>query len=240
MSVIVRGTEGISFPDSVLQPVAAAVTVADLAALQARLNAYDEAHKTRFDTRRITPGQWVFSNNDLTATRIGSDGWQTACSYPSGFYDRIYAEVKLDNLVNQGWTMLGFGTPWGVALAAYAGNNVWGVSYMPNGTWYYNGSATGGLPTIDSGETMAMAIDGSVGAWWFRNVSRNSYWEHPSYDPALPGQPPHYGYPGARSPCCIIVANYNGAGGTSFTINTDGPFLGQVPTGYRRWRGRAI
>jgi hypothetical protein len=244
MSVIVRGTEGITFPDSSVQSSAPQAVASDFAALQARLAAYDEMYKTRWDTRRVdSPACFAFSNNDLTATRttIADSSYHSAISYPCGNAEKIYCEatIFIGNALaaNLG---IGVGKPWGTGPNNYAGVNTWTCGVFGSGNFYYNANPSAGYTTFGNGDTVALAIDAVAGVFWMRNVSTNSLWNNnaaadPSASPQVGGLTGYYNP--CRMPCCIYFFSYTN--GASCTLNCDGPFRGLVPAGYRRWRGRA-
>jgi hypothetical protein len=246
MSLILRGTEGLNFPDLSPQPSAPQVTPADLAALQARLNAMDEMYKTRWDRHRFNAvGEIIFSNNDLTVTTNGpANAYRPVASYPCGFFDKVYFEatITFPFTGTPGWVGTGIGQPYGVSLTSYPGETVWGNTIFGNGEHYTNGnsSGVGVYPTIASGHTIGWAIDTAHGEWWYRNVSTNSVWNYVTNPPQDPTTPPSAIQSQAccRSPTCIWFLSYQP--GASCTLNCDGPFLGQAPNGFRRWRGTPI
>jgi hypothetical protein len=243
MTLAIRGTDGVSYPDTTFQTSAPAVTQADMAALQARLAAYDEMYKTRWDTKRVYPGYMAFSNNGLTATRVGPDNnYAHAFSTPCGFFNRIYAEMTVFMPgIGPGNIVVGVGMPWGVALAGaaqYPGSNTWAVGWFDHNVYYYDGSYSTSYLTYTTGETVGIAIDTMSGSWWVRNVSRNTLWNGSTTDnPSNFVRGPTYRqYPGLVIPTSLIFSAYRI--GASCVINADGPFKGPVPAGYRCWRGK--
>jgi hypothetical protein len=245
MTVALKGTEGVSFSDVTTQATAALVSQADIAAMKARLAAYDERYKTRWNTRRVTnPVSFGFSNDGLTATRLTNleSSYRSAISTPSGYAEKIYCEVTVSIVApaRNDYTVIGIGKPWGIGPDTYIGSNTWGGGVFGHGMWYYNASNSGGYTQFNDGQTVGIAYDANVGNMFFRNVTTNGVWNlnasaDPAASPAVGGLSGIYS---ARSPCCVYFTSYYS--GASCVLNCDGPFLGVVPAGYRRWTGKPI
>lgn len=211
-----------------------------------RLDAYDAMHVTRFDTIRVgLAGMFTFSENDLRVTKATNEGaWNAVLSQPSTTeWDLLYFEAT--PMVGSG----GQGPMIGVASRAfgtggnYPGANTVSSGFVGNGNCYYNASAGGGYPTYTTNDTLAFAVRITDGYLWMRNVTTNSLWNNiAGTDPA--GSPPNnpafgggMSFISGGSALAVCIGLFSVT--HSVRLNFDGPFLGTVPTGYRRWRGRA-
>jgi hypothetical protein len=216
----------------------------------ARLDAYDALYVTKLDKQRVLADVFTFSENDLRATKATATvAYYTVFSQPAtSDWDMLYFEATL---VVAGSTR-GNGPIIGIAnkgqgpgATNYPGSNNYSLGFNQNGTFYYDGSSSGAYPVSDAGDTLALAVRLTEGTVWMRNVTTNSYWMNSATaDPAAiaPGGG-LTNYPFIRGEQWNGGQLYACAGfyeqGNSVRFNFDGPFLGTVPAGYRRWRGRA-
>jgi Repeat of unknown function (DUF5907) len=231
------------------QWVAAAGGIAD-SSNTARLDAYDALRVTKLDRQGVTAGAVTWSENDLRATQAIANTWHTVFSQPScDDWDNLYFELTIMSLGANG-PLVGLasknvGRPWNNNPGSAAGGT-FSIGWQFDGKYWYNGSVSGVIvPTFSTGDTLAIAIRKPEGMIFFRNVTTNSLWNSSgACNPA--GEPPTTGGSVASGfsflwnagPISAIAGLFEATNSVRF--NFDGSFLGTVPAGYRRWRGKAI
>ena len=209
-------------------------------------NVYDELFSTKFDKRWTANGaNMSFSENDLRVTKIAG----------GGAYQPVFSEMAtlmFPCLYFEATIMQAGGGPFvalcnrnhGAAIGNYPGIGAYSGGWHRNGTWYNGGSTSAAVyPTFTTGDTVAVCVHQGLGNLWIRNVTTNTPWNNNAPGTADPSASPGAGaVVGAwvynLGPIAVLICPYDV--NESIRLNFDGPFLGTVPVGYRRWKGKAI
>lgn len=224
---------------------------ADGAVAQGRLDVLDAQYITKLDKTRVPAGtpMFSFSENDLRVTKINASGWYTAVSQPaSAAWQMLYYEATIMN-IGADAVVIGVCNK-NMSLGSFIGAGAYGFGWQGSG-YAYCYHAGGyywnlGRPTFTTGDTLAFAFHIGVSGVWMRNVTAGGNWwgrvgDDPGASPPVSGDGfIGFGYSefmyntGPLYAACSL----NDVG-TSVRFNFDGPFAGTMPTGYKRWRGRA-
>ena len=160
-------------------------------------------------------------NNTALATTILPAGkwyWEQVANF--GGTTTNYVGIAMP-----GWTPL---LP---SMNGYLGTDTTSFGYNPNGSWYYNGSSTGGFQTYATGNNIGVAVDSVAGLIWFR-INGGNWNNNATYNPAT-------GVGGITLPAYLTGTAFCPAVGTvvpttdSGTINLGGSaFTYTAPTGF--------
>lgn len=210
----------------------------------ARLDAYDEVFSTKLDTRWCRAGtDWSFTENNLRVTKIGGGGAYIPVfsELATLMFPCLYFEATI--MQRGSGPMIGLANRnHSPAVGQYPGIGAYSGGWHWNGTWYNGGSTSAAVyPTFNTGDTIAIAVHQSIGNLWIRNVTTNTPWNNNAAGAADPSAAPPTGFVAGAwvynmGPIAVLCTPYDV--GESIRFNFDGPFLGTVPTGYRRWKGR--
>jgi hypothetical protein len=247
--MILDPNRGITFPNASLQSLAA-MRLGDAASFTAGITAYDESLITKFNKTRVyDSAEHQFSGNDQTVTRLAASTgvWRSVLTTPIGIHDKVYFEFTHSfSAGGQHNFFMGLGNFFSTTLVySYAGSDGQGSTIgwqsLPYGAYaYYGGSGSlYGNAVWLPGQVIAFALDAAQGYYYHRNVTAGQGWQ-PSGVNVFNQPVPGYGNVGCiRAPVvCVVVSTVHT--GTQVTINFDGPFVGPVPPGYRRWNGTLI
>jgi hypothetical protein len=198
----------------------------------------DPATKTTVNPRRLAPGAFTLSNGNLTITKtFNNAAYYSAATHAEGRPGLKYFEIQ------------SFGTPTANFIGAGYAHAVWesGNQYPGNGSsgmgfqsgyWYANAAGTAGFPTWVAGDWLGVCFDTELGGAGIRNITTNGTWNNVAgaTDPGLPYPAPGMLYTfnfmqNSRLVVVPCIYTFN----SGWNLNFDGPFIGPVPTGAKRW-----
>jgi len=201
----------------------------------------DPQTKTTINPRRLAPGAFALSNGNLTITKIfNNTAFYSACSHAEGRPGLKYFEVQnfgaavASNIIGAGYAHATFETG-----SNYPGNGSASMGFG-NGYWYTNASGTGGFPTWVVNDWLGLCFDTELGGAGIRNITQNGTWNNVA-GATDPGTGPGLLYTFAQLTQLRLVVvpclyHFN----SGWNLNFDGPFIGPVPTGAKRWGSGGI
>lgn len=230
---------GIRFkPDNVLNIVAGTFNLYGVNKIGSPAVALlDPASMTIINPRRVNPNLTA-SNGGLTLMKTTNEAnFRCAVSTAEGRSGLKYFELQALGSAVSNMIGAGYAFPTWETASNYPGNNAQAMSFQSNGFWYANAAGTGGFPTWVAGDWLGVCLDTDQGGAGIRNITQNGNWNN------VVGGNPGLPYPAAgllytfasltQIKLVVIPCLYTFNSG--WNLNFDGPFIGPVPTGAKRW-----